>query len=210
MFNDINIETGGIYSNSCLVKKGNSGDIYADDGSYYVDYLEDPHGKFQDDTFDADHPLTMLVPAPGCGDLSAGITQTKKTIKAGDTLEVWPGIYSGGIAMQGKLSYIKMHPGLYCLDGDFSANSGSITLTSTDMEEGITIYLRSGADFDIGGNAHVELRAAHAGFETAPAIPGMLIFMQEDYTGFIRLRGDSTSSYRGTVYGKSAEIDLGL
>ncbi len=208
---NVTITTGGAWSNACLAMNG-SGNIYANAGSYYLTtYVKSGNsGSFLPEPQKGDAVMTLEVDPPNCGALGAGYTETHHEGSPPNRinyLETWPGNYSG-LRIQGNLNEIRMHPGLYCLSGDFSANNGKISIIGT-ASEGVTLYFTDG-DFDLAGSVTVNLRAPTEGSTgTPPAIPGMLIFFAEGHDGGIFLRGTSDSSYEGTVFAPDGSVDLG-
>jgi len=135
-------------------------------------------------------PDLYQIPPPDCDSLDS------KGAGGPGTLE--PGIYSG-IQLTGNTT-MTLQPGLYCLDGDFTANNGTVT------GNGVTLYFRSGV-FSIGGNVDITLTAPTA--KNPPAVKGLLIYLAKGNTGSIDLRGNATSFYQGTVYAPDGIANVG-
>jgi hypothetical protein len=202
---DVEIDVGGVVSNACMVVNGGV-DVTVETGSitYVTEY--DDHGASGviDPTPVQDGPLAKLsIPAPDC-----------------DSLTDYARVQNGGNISSGHYPSIRvtsgdlvMEPGLYCVDGSFTANGGTISVSGDDMD-GVTIYIING-DFDTTGNVTVNLRAsmpdAHPPTVPAPngSIYGLLIYLAAGNTGEASLLGDSTSTYRGTVFAPDGTIKVG-
>jgi hypothetical protein len=119
---------------------------------------------------------------------------------------ITPGRYDRIRLPNGNLT---MAPGLYCLNGEFTVNGG--TLTGSD----VTIFMANG-DFSTNGNATTNLDAPPAGCDTAggtagcpPSIPGMLIYMAESNPGEVALLGTTTSTFEGVIFVPTGTIEVG-
>jgi len=198
---DIDVVVGGMYSNACLSKAGNSGTIHAEDGIYYITTLDDKHNKFDPTPEKVTTPILLQVKPPDCG-----AVPEESAPKKGGT--IYPGQYHD-ITLTGNGDLVMM-PGLYCVSGSFQVNNGTLSIDGGD-DEGVTIYL-TGTDssFDTTGNVQVNLRAPRGEpEEVSPAIPGMLIMMAEGNHNEIDFGGTSGSYYRGTIYAPTGVIDMG-
>jgi hypothetical protein len=91
-------------------------------------------------------------------------------------------------------------PGLYCIDGD-------LTLHDELVGDGVTIYMKNG-DIKINGNPHIDLKAPAIDANSAPAIPGVLIYAPETNHSTITLNGNSVSNFTGVIYAPGADINL--
>lgn len=204
---DVTIDTGGIFSNACLDMNGSTGEVSVDDGeiAYITDYTN-PSGKPVSPA-----PITStvliddpLITAPDCDDLS---TDYGNYNNHGDQT-IDPGRYSRIMVPSGSLT---MNPGLYCVTGNFTINSGPV------IGEGVTIYIENG-DFSIGGSYNVQLSAPVASDvypfncispECPPSIPGVLIYLAQGNTGNVSILGDSTSLFNGTIYAPDGTLNIG-
>jgi hypothetical protein len=54
----------------------------------------------------------------------------------------------------------------------------------------------------------VTIFAPEASPDPDPAIPGLLIYLAEDNTGLVKLRGNTDSVFVGTVYAPDGRIDI--
>jgi len=192
----VDIQNGGVHSNACLVVNGSvsinvNGDIY-----YVTDY--DRHGASGDISPTPTQTSNKLpdptIAAPDCGTTDHG------KVKNGGSIT--PGNYS---EIKVTSNDLVMAPGLYCVDGDFKATGGTISVSESD-DDGVTIYIRNGS-FSMGGNVVVNLRAAMN--ENSSAIPGLLIYLAEGNTGEASILGTGDSSYRGTVFAPDGDIEVG-
>jgi hypothetical protein len=95
-----------------------------------------------------------------------------------------------------------MAPGLYCFTGAFRINGGTVT------GNGVTIYMISG-DMEVGGSAEVHFEAALPGQGIPDVIPNVVMYMAETNPGIFSLLGNEESSYLGTVYAPTGEIEIG-
>jgi hypothetical protein len=107
-----------------------------------------------------------------------------------------PGIYSS-ISIDGAKKVTTLSPGMYCLDGDFTVNSGS--LTGAD----VMIVMRSGSLKIITKQPVILEAPTGTGIEgdgTNPTWSGFLVFMPADNKSIVYLGGGGTTTYTGTVF----------
>lgn len=200
MNGNIGVDTSGagLFSNACMDFNGTSLSVTAHDpneeGIRYITSLS-TSGHPTINPYPIQAPLRMkqfVVPEPNCSLLpSFG----NVTVHGVETLN--PGNYTR-IRMDNAGAVMNLNPGLYCLNGDFTANGGTISGT------GITFFFSSG-DFFTSGNVDVNL-AAPLG-DDPPAIRGMLIY--NIGTGSVTMQGTAISSYTGTVYAPNGPIEAG-
>jgi hypothetical protein len=196
----LTIQQSGVFSNSCLLENGGIV-VEVDTGVFYMTtysnngttgYISPSPalGTERIPDWDIDPPDCSLVPVKG------------RVNNGGD---ISPGRYTD-IRVENKP--LNMEPGLYCLSGSFTANGGTISVTG-DNKDGVTIYLTSGG-FNTMGNVTVNLRAPMNGsVGLPPSIKGMLIYLAVGNTSEAIIRGDADSTYRGTVYAPSGDIEVG-
>lgn len=159
------------------------------------------------------------IPEPSC----AGLPSNPAVALHGNSphAPLEPGIYSSISVSNGDLL---LKPGLYCLDGDFSSNGGSVKVTksltdnnpadSPEQTPGVLIYLRNGS-FNLTGNTDVSL----FGLQRSSPLPivgggsfdfgGLLVYSNPNNSGEVNLFGTSQSEYSGTIYAPSSECRLG-
>jgi hypothetical protein len=209
---DIDIDGGGVFSNSCLEANGSSVDVCVDstpsgncNGDGFIGYLTDynPSGNPSLDP----PPINATEPMPEFDVDEADCSSLPDQGQQNGGGNISPGRYSRIRLPNGNLT---MQPGLYCLYGEFTETGGSLTAND------VTIYMASG-DFSTSGNADVFLDAPPQGCDTSPgstqgcppSIPGMLIYMPSSNAGDVSLEGNSTSLYEGAIYAPTGTIDVG-
>ncbi len=122
---------------------------------------------------------------------------TPVRISGGSTNVVFnPGTYSGGIHIGSHASVI-FNPGTYIINGPMHVDAaGAIS------GNGVTLYFSSGA-LSLDANSHVNLVAPTTG-----TYAGILVYQSSTDTTTVRLNGDSTTVWQGTIYLPSAELRL--
>ncbi|MCJ7625021.1 MAG: hypothetical protein MUO76_16090, partial [Anaerolineaceae bacterium] len=193
-------------SNACIVANGGV-DVTVDDGE--IEYVSeyDAHGSSGnvDPTPIHMEPQEIsFISEPVCDSL------VLPKVKNGGTIN--PGHYPS-ITVNNK--DLIMSPGLYCVDGDFKATGGIISV-SGDNRDGVTIYIKNG-NFTVSGNVTVNLRAPMDDKDdevfipqgVPPAVRGLLIYLAEDNFGQASILGNATSSYRGTIFAPDGTIEVG-
>jgi hypothetical protein len=119
-----------------------------------------------------------------------------------------------GLIQPGNYSLIKtkgdaqlVAGGLYCLTGNFDTNNANVSINTSNGKSGVTIYLESG-DFITDGNGEVNLNAPPEDPNPLfPVIPGILVYLDPNNHGQVKLRGNSSSMYTGTILAPGATID---
>jgi hypothetical protein len=139
-------------------------------------------------------------------------TQLATAYKTGaNEWHITPGYYSdfpqaninGNIIPANKQDII-MDPGIYCVGQDIKW-SGQ-TFTSLDGSSGVTLYLRSGADFDLNINSPITLYAPDSGSE----YDGYIIIQDGTPTsiGSCHVAGGSYLNIEGTVFAPYCDITV--
>ena len=97
-----------------------------------------------------------------------------------------------------------MDPGIYCVGKDIKW-SGQ-TFTSLDGSSGVTIYLKSGFDFDLSINSPITLYASHSGSD----YDGYIIIQNGTHTsiGSCTINGGAYLDIEGTVYAPYCDITV--
>jgi len=139
----------------------------------------------------ADPLLALVEPVPGAPVQTATVIVTVET-----TLTLNPGFYPGGINVRGNLL---MNPGVYILDGDFSANS-----QARINGEGVVVFLRGAANLDFSSdNMTFQLSPPSAG-----PYQGIGIFQQRGNTATSSLAVSASSRPQGTIYMPSSQLNI--
>ncbi len=199
--NIVNINGGGVFSNSCIDVNGSKVNVEVMSGDIqYTSGYTNPSGATVNPTPSQSSqkmPIMQIDP-PSCGNGPV------KSITNGGTID--PGNYSKIKLTGGTLH---LNPGLYCMSGDVDL-SGSATITNDPNEGGVTLYMMAnGSSLKItGGNTHVVLSAPTS--DAGGGIDGILIYLPDsNTTGSVDMEGDGSSSYTGAVYGRYTTIDVG-
>lgn len=206
---NINVNGGGVFSNACAVVGGsvdvdiNGGNITCTGSGCYTTNGSPSVDPSTPVVSDAPLPTgSYAIPAPSCSSLPY-----RGNHSGGGTI---PSGRYGRIRVNSATDDLVLQAGLYCLTDDFTINGGSLTVEDGG---GVTIYMIND-DFYVGGSVSVVLRAPPIP-EVAtcsycpPAIPGILIYMDENNDGVVSLLGSSGSNYIGTVYAPAGTIEAG-
>lgn len=188
---DINVDGGGILTNSCFV---GSGDIYVDvnDGSGSLSLANDDLTLNGGADINANinigaEPMLMpIVTPPSC--------KGEQTIS--NPLNMVEGTYTNGISIVNGDWFFQ--PGIYCLYDDLSITGGTVNGSY------VAFYIIEG-NVKITGNAIVNLSAPVSG-----DLAGMLFFVDYDNPeGDISLIGTNASSFTGTVFTPVGSLEAG-
>ena len=95
-----------------------------------------------------------------------------------------------------------LNPGLYCISGSKGMNIQGGSL----IGDGVTIFLQTGGVTVNGAVTPVDLRAPVESPDPSPAVPGILMYMALGNSSQIKINGNSTSFYLGTVYAPDGEL----
>jgi hypothetical protein len=201
-----------------LSANGN-GDVYVKNASIIVDsnsssaattvgnsYVADPNkpiaitgtnpgysGTFQGTVWTGqpaiEDPLAYL-PAPDPS------TMTTQTAGGGQTVNLQPGRYVGGLHFSGQTT-VNMAPGIYYMDGGDFTFTGQGNLNAS----GVMIYSTGG--LDIEGNGSVTLSPPTTGIYT-----GISYFQSRTSTATAKIAGNGNFNVTGTVYAADGLSDL--
>jgi len=126
-----------------------------------------------------------------------------------NTYHIRPGLYTdfpqasinGNIV--GNRKDIVMDPGVYCVDGDFHWNGN--TFDSLDGSSGVTIYLKSGSDFDLSIHSPITLNAPTSG-----DYQGYLIIQEGTHTshGSCSITGGTHLELEGLIFAPYCNITV--
>lgn len=205
---DIKVTNGGIFSSSCLSKRGTADiDVSPVPGTSIVYRTNfDENGSSGSMSPYPPRPSSSGLPTmdyetPDCngmdshGDFTGGGTETTPV-----TLQ--PGYFDKFRMTNGD--NVKLSPGLYCINEGLVANGGKLT------GDDVTIYV-TGGNFDIGAQVDVNLKSPQIDPGPNHSIKGMLIRMPDNGSSSqdVYLRGGGTSSFMGLVYVPKAQIEVG-
>jgi Flp pilus assembly protein TadG len=218
----IEINVGGIFSNSCAEFKGTT---YVDVKSGKIEYYKDsywlksgncPHPEdclvSPEPTPAEDyHPITYEnIPAPVC---LAG-SETNVTVGTGNEATLNPGNF-GSIRITGK-GKITLNPGLYCISEEITVNDGTfigegvtIYYTNTTPSSGDGIFITGGDIKLLAQNLSPNTVTPSTGVAGLGAIEDMLIYLGRDSDARVELKGNGGSVFGGTVYAPSSNIFIG-
>ena len=150
---------GGIFSNSCLILNGSSGEVDVEDPgtiSYFNDGGYTNNGMtVNPEPQDVDAKNKPVVDEPDCS-----IYSTMKSNPGNNGGDITPGLFDK-IKVGNNNATLNMAPGLYCVDGvfDFSAGDGELN------GYGVTIVMIGTGGFNTSGGAEVHLEAPPADSE---------------------------------------------
>lgn len=190
---------GGVWSNGCLYGNGSSFNVTVHDGD--VGFAGMSAGTLTNIS-----PAPQYIPHP-IPDYSTQVDEPNcsglpnRTVPHGGTVTLQPGIYNKIKWSSGDLT---LQPGLYCV-----ANSQGVEISGGSLAgDGVTIYLQTGG-MTVNGNVNpVDLRAPVESPDPAPAVPGILIYMAHGNSSTIKINGNSTSFYLGTIYSPDGDAIL--
>ena len=199
---------GSIFSNACMRCAGNPSITITGEASY-ITTDEDCDATFNTQQVGTPLPTySLIIPVPGCANPPANPPDHN----GGGTLS--PGHY-GRIRVTGANEELVLTSGLYCVHEDFTMNGGQVRVDPPPGggPSGVTIYMVN-EGFSIAGNVLVNLMAPPVLPEDActycpPAIQGLLIYSAEGNTGGISALGAAGSSFVGTIYAPSGQVDIG-
>ncbi|MFO7944918.1 MAG: Tad domain-containing protein [Anaerolineales bacterium] len=188
---------GGVWSNGCLYGNGSSFTVDVEDGD--VGYAGEANGTISNINPSPQHiPSTIPdratdVEEPDCSGLPS------RTAPNSGTATLQPGVYDKIKWTNGSLS---LNPGLYCVTGKkgIEIQGGSIS------GDGVTIFLENGGMTVNGNVSPVDIRAPEESPDPSPAIPGILIFLAYGNEEAVKLTGNSTSFYLGTIFAPDGDI----
>lgn len=218
---DVSVENGNIFSNSKAnnhpscesAVQGGSGTIDVQGGDIQIVGSFNINGNAGSVT---PNPLTgvaqeepLTVPPPKCPDTSSGDVHLTNN----NSLQLDPGRY-GSIDVQG--GNLTLNSGLFCIEGDFTSNGGSVKSVSP----GVMIYMMGGSSsgkFALAGNTQVDLQAHTKDWilDTQVENPakldygGMLLYMDPLNPNSATILGASSSSFIGTVFSPSGQCVIG-
>lgn len=202
---DIRSNGGGLSSNTCIIRNGNSEVIVENSNpagfartspdwtndAVFVDEFGNPLILRQSATYQ----INPSFDAPDCSIFGSAQTYTHPDY----THNLNPGIYPNGITHDATLN-----SGLYCIDQNPSGKIGN--LTNIDSDHGVTLYIRSGS-ISMSGSDSLRLYALLSSADPVNgAVPGLVLYVAN---GDFTMTGSSTADFSGTIYVPNGTIDLG-
>ncbi len=189
--NDTVIDGSGIFVNSdhpdCAFKASGSSVLDVDTYIHVAGGFEISGGAIVNPTPQGGFPQieTPIIPLPTC---SGSSTQNAGTgvITPGNTSDF--NFHGGTWTLQ---------PGIYCVDGGFSANASTV-LTGHN----VLIYVRTG-DISWNGGATLNLDAPDDG-----EYANLLLYQDPANSSQATINGNSASSFSGTMFIPSAEVQV--
>ncbi len=186
---ETSINGGGIWSNGCLKATNNSCNVDVVNGD--INYAG---GRF-----------------PGTGALCESMTPAATSVS--DVLP--PNSYAvplpncaaaGAITIDSITSSMTLQSNkLYCI----TSSGNAIKLTGSDslIGQGVTLFLVNGGDIEMSGGT-VDIAAPNNTPDPAPAIPGILIYVNPVRDSIIKLTGNGNSHYLGVIYAPRADVSV--
>ncbi len=125
-----------------------------------------------------------------------------------------PGRYTGSFPALGGGQTIYLLRGLYCLYGGLAINGGLLTTDLPggtpgvyDANEGVLFYLPT-ADFDIKGNATVNIHAITTNTCPQSGENGLLIYLPNSNSNSVSIAGGSGSAYTGSIIAPASLVSI--
>jgi Putative Flp pilus-assembly TadE/G-like len=138
----------------------------------------------------------------------SGCDRTNFTASSGNVLTISPGVYCGGITVNGGAT-LNLDPGIYILDG----GNFSVAGNGTVIGAGVTIILTSstGSNYgvvDLAGGSIVSLTAPSS--NTSAGIPGIAIWVDNNAPiATETFNGGVTQGINGVIYMPSQALTYG-
>lgn len=185
------ISGGGVFSNGCLTGNGANFNVSVTGGS--VGYAGGSTGTLSNISPSPEKIAAPLpdfsteVVEPSCAGLPA------RTVPKHGDASLQPGIYD---EIQWSVGNLTLEPGLYCIAGKngVSVQGGSL------VGDGVTIFLQTGGMTVNGAVSPVDLRAPLGAPDPTPAVAGILVYLAHGNDSIVKINGNSTSFYLGTIY----------
>jgi Flp pilus assembly protein TadG len=150
---------------------------------------------------------TTPVPDPYAGESIpsySGCNQTGYTVPASKTVTLSPGVYCGGMTINGKVT---LNPGTYIIDGGNLSIGAGANLSGS----GVTIILTSSSGSNYGtvtinGSAVVTLSAPTSG--SSIGVPGIALWVDKNApTATDSFNGGGSTVINGVIYMPSQKVD---
>ncbi len=204
--NDITVNGGGIFSNSCITKNGTA-TVRVNPSTLGVNFIttytnNGASGGVVPNPAQVGNPLPRRdVPVPNC----AAATY-RGNGRASNPQPLQPGRYDSIRVSNNET--VTLAPGLYCMYGDVDLQGGNFSAA------GVTFIILAG-NFNTNGQVNVNIASATTepnledGNVNNDWIRGMLIYMPSPHNGQVNLQGGSSTAFTGTVYAPDGVIKVG-
>ena len=223
---EININGGGLWSNSCMrlngppsassplivtLEDGAKASLIDPDGINIINGTLEPADaenivptEYTMDLYSDAYKIKSLLENTCNGFTNQGDIRVNNN----NTMEITPGLYDK-LVVNGDIDTTTvtftnpdgLENPVYCFNDTVSINGGTVS------GDTVLIYLRNG-DMSISANAVVSIRASDVD-QDYYILDGLLIFMDPDDTNSISLEGGGTSYFSGTIFGLEADVDIG-
>jgi hypothetical protein len=209
----VNIDGGGIFSNSCIVADGQTSEVRVtiNDGSasYYETFSYSGGDVIDPTPQPVDYKIDPYIPPPNC----VGEVNPSYSTDSDGNRVYKPGRYTNNVNVTS--GSVILEPGLYCFD-----DGASFNVTGDLTGDGVTFYFTKNAgSFSTEGNGLVKLFApqkpcddslpGYSDVDCNPAVPGLLIYFDDGNTNTIKIGGTSDSEYTGTIYARKSHAMIG-
>lgn len=131
------------------------------------------------------YPPPFFMPEIDCAGKEALVSADGTTMSSGN----WGGVFP-------PEGVVNLQSGIYCLDGDFLMNGGSLNGAN------VLIYLRSG-QMHISGGVQLDLKAPHSG-----KYAGLLVYQPMENKHPLILNAAPESAITGTILAPGANIKI--
>jgi hypothetical protein len=182
-----------------------NGNVTAPNINFYGNYATSSGGKFvgtvQTGVAPTADPLSSLaVPDPTTMTVQS---TTNYKISASGNYTLNPGVYQGGIAINGPSpGTVTLSSGIYYMQGGGFSNSGGLNITGS----GVMIYnapVHNSESVSLTGNGSVTLSPPTSG-----TYKGIAIFQARSATASVNITGNGSMNLSGTIYAAGANIGL--
>jgi Putative Flp pilus-assembly TadE/G-like len=147
-------------------------------------------------------PLSSLVePSFGSCDF-----KSKVNVSSGGSATLMPGVYCGGISLNGTVVF---EPGLYVLDGGgLDIQSSAIVTNNENASGGVTFYLTGSGSKYASVNVSSGSQVTLTPMTTGP-LANVLFFQDRDAkNGQSKLTGQSQMNLTGIIYFPNSEVEF--
>ncbi len=196
---------GGIFSNSCLILNGHSGDVTVEEPGT-ISYFNLGGYTNNGMTVDPDPQHVYAKNKPEVDEPNCSKYSSKTNMPGGNNVTIGPGLYKE-IKMTSANASLTMNPGLYCVEDEFTFNGETLN------GSGITISIigdKKGLSISSSSEVHLSAPPADCGGTcTGNAVEGLLLYVNPAHNVDVGLMGNSFSTFSGTVYAPGSQVKIG-